>query len=477
MSWWTAGFPPNLAAPPAHPDVKAADMDVVSDVKPAVAAPTAPFRPSRSWYVVGLLALLYAISFMDRFMLALLVEPVSREMGLGDAQMGLLLGGGFAAVYAIGGLPIAYILDNNERRRVLVAGVLLWSASTILSAFAGSFASLTVFRAGVALGEAVLTPAAVSLIADLFPREKRGLPISVYAAVSSVMVTGALLINGLALEAASHLAIYYAMPPWRLALILVGLPGVILAILFYLTVAEPKRGAMDEHVAPAAPASDTGAQGGHFLGYLARQWRYYLPFYCTAGCLSMYSFAVVTWIPTLIVRRFGEAPATAGYFLGSVGVPAALLGVFFWPWLANRIDRAGRRDGIMVAYAIAVAIAVPLLVLMPLASSVGTLLAGCFLTIVCTSASGCLVQLAVQAYGPVHMRARLMALALLFINLIGYTVGPLAVALLAEHWAGSRAALAHGMSSLGLGAGLLSLVAVIVGWRAVTRTRLLEDID
>lgn len=443
------------------------------------ASPITPSRigynPKRSWYIVGLLALLYAVSFMDRFMLALLIEPISREMGVSDAQMGLLLGGGFAAVYALGGLPLAFILDNNERRRILVAGVVLWSLSTLVSGFASNFATLALCRSGVALGEAVLTPAAISLIADLFPREKRGLPISIYAAVSSVMVTGSLVVNGGALALATALAPYHGVAPWRVALLFVGLPGLLLALLFYLTVKEPVRGGMDEHdvTRPAPPEhADTGF--GH---YLRRQWRFYLPYYCATGCLSMYSFAVVTWVPTLMVRRFGEEPAVTGYLLGAVGAPAALLGVFFWPWYATRLERRGHREGIMSAYLLAVIIVFPVMILMPLAAKTSLLLVGCFLAICCTSTAGCLTQLAVQSYGPNRMRARLVAVALLFMNLIGYTLGPLLVVLIGRLWPDDPASLGYGLSVLGGIAGVCAVGAIAMARWSVTRTSLLEESD
>lgn len=439
-------------------------------------ATPAAFRPGPAWYAVGLLALLYAVSFMDRFMLALLIGPVSREIAISDTYIGLLLGGGFAAVYAIGGIPLAYALDNYERRRILLGGVVLWSLATIVSAFAQSFTSLILCRSAVALGEAVLTPAAVSLIADLFPREKRGLPISIYAAVSSVMVTGAFIANGLVLDLAGHLSVGLDLSAWRLALVLVGLPGLLLALLFGATVREPRRGAIDGHGAVERPGRPPEPGDEAFTAYLLRQWRFFLPFYCAVGCLSMYSFSVVTWLPTIIVRRFGETAVAAGLDLGSVGVPAALCGVFLWPWIAGRLDRSGGKTGIMTSFLIATACVMPLLVLMPLAGDRGTLLWACFLTIACTSASGCLVQLAVQAYGPDRVRARLMAVALLVMNLIGYTVGPLMVAVLAKNWPGDGTALAKGLASLGAACGILALLAVAVARQAVTRTALLAEV-
>src|SRR5580693_699217 len=129
------------------------------------------FSRTRAWYIVGFLTLLFVFSTVDRTILALLAAPVSKSLALTDAQMGLVLGLGFAALYSLAGLPLAQWIDIGTRRTVITAGVLLWSVMTVMSAMARDFTTLLICRAGVAFGEAVLSPAAVSLIADMFPRE------------------------------------------------------------------------------------------------------------------------------------------------------------------------------------------------------------------------------------------------------------------------------------------------------------------
>lgn len=437
------------------------------------AAPLASIavRPGYAWYVVALLAALFAVSFMDRFMLALVVDPVSKELGLGDGQMALLLGAGFAALYSLGGLPIAQILDQSERRLVLIGGVVLWSATTILSAYTTSFAALAVCRAGVALGEAVLTPAAVSLIADLFPREKRALPISIYSAVSSVMVTGALVIDGAALHFATEWMPLHGMVPWRFALVLLGIPGLVIASVILLTVREPER------TASASASARDQISAAAFFSYLKRHWRFYLPYYVGLGLFAMYSFATVSWVPTLLIRRDGMDAATTGYLLGAVGAPSALLSTFLWPWLATRFEKRGHADGIVRAFLVSMIVAAPVFVLAPLASSPAFMLAGAGIAIGCLSSAGSLTPMVVQSYGPNRMRARLMALGLLAINLVGYTLGPLIVVLISRHWPADKGALAYGLAGLGIISGPCGFAAMAVARRAVTRSRLLDERD
>ncbi len=196
-----------------------------------------------AWYIVGVFAVLLMMSYFDRFILALLANPISQDLDVSDRQMGLLLGFGFAALYALAGLPIAYFLDRGNRVRGVAMGVFVWSVGTIASAFAESYSQLLVMRASVAIGEAVLTPAMVSLIADLFEPKARSGPTSIYIAIGTIMTGGAFVIGGLAVDVAGVIqgSLLPDWPVWRITLILVGLPGILLAILLLSTVREPAR--------------------------------------------------------------------------------------------------------------------------------------------------------------------------------------------------------------------------------------------
>lgn len=401
-------------------------------------------KVARAWYVVGILTLIYAISFVDRFILALLAEPVGRELQLGDGQMGILLGAGFAIVYALAGLPAAQLIDQRERRKIVTLGVSLWSAGTVISAFADGFAMLATCRASVALGEAVLTPAAISLIADLFPAHKRALPMSVYASMSGLMTIGSFVIGGATLGIATSLEAQIGLSPWRGTLLIVGFPGLLLALLFFLTVREPLRS--------GGPATIEDTAFSAFLRYLSAKWRFYLPFYLGSALLVMYAYANLAWLPTLLVRAHGADPATAGYLIG-LTLPAAMFGIFFFPWLSTRLDRAGEGTGIVRAFLIASIAGAPFLILAPLAGTTTTLLLGVSGGMICLATTGSLGPLAMQAFGPSRMRARLMALSLLCTSMLGFAIGPTAVGLLSTQWQGDPMSLGRGLSVLGMVAG------------------------
>jgi len=383
---------------------------------------------------------------VDRYILTLLVQPLKAELGVSDFQLGLLIGVAFAVLYSLVGIPIAQAIDRGRRKVILAGGVILWSAATILSGLATDYAHLFVLRAGVAIGEAVLTPAAVSLIADMFDRNERALPTSIYMAVSGIMGTGAFAVGGVALDLAEALAPSLGLPPWRAALILVGAPGVLLAVLIILTVAEPQRRV--EGPSAQDPASQKG------WSYLIANRRLYLPFYLGVGVLNIFSMGLVAWLTTFLVRAHGIEPAEAGYLFSIAGVPAGAFGSFLWPWIAGKLEARGRADASFVLLAVTAVLVVPLAWLVPAAPSatITALLVGVIIVVV--SANTTLPLLIIQAAGPGWIRGRLTAICLLAYGLIGLALGPVLVAGLGERLPQSPRALGLSLALTATGAGL-----------------------
>lgn len=430
-------------------------------------SPQGEVRAGYGWYVVIILCTLYAISFVDRFFLALIADPVSRSLGINDWQLGFLMGAGFAVVYSLAGLPISHWIDRRSRRGILIFGVCFWSLSTIACGFAVDFVSLAVLRAGIAIGEAVLTPATITVIVDLFPPRKRALPVAVYSAVSGVMSAGAFLLGGVALELAAALAPAWGVETWRIGLVIVGVPGLLVILVLALSIPEPVR--RESPRAPGAGEIDD-SDVRSFIRHLRRHWRFYLPFYLATGLFVLFTIAMVSWVPTLLVRGHGLSPSTAGYLFGMVGVPAGLLGTFFWSWFATRLERKGTGGGLLLAYGAAPVIASPFFVLAPVSSSPALLMTGLAFAIFCLAAPGVLPPLVIQSYTPPRMRARLMAISLLSITLFGYSVGPMIVPWAAQNWAGDALALGYGLSVLGIMAGPPAALCLFLSRRAFLRS-------
>jgi len=401
---------------------------------------------ARGWYVVSLLCGLFIFSFVDRLILSLLTAGIGQDLNVSDTQLGLLIGTSFAVVYSLAGIPLAHFLDRTNRKRILVAGVVLWSGMTIASGFATSFGMLAVFRAGVALGEAVLTPAAVSLIADMFPREKRVLPTAVYAAMSSLMGVGGLVIGAAALQLAESVSPSVGLAPWRIVLVIAGLPALMLAILFALTVREPVRGRFDG--SDAVRMEDSGF--GAFLTYLRSNAAFYLPFYLGTALVVTYLFGIMTWTPTLLIRGHGADAASAGYSFGLVGMSFGLLGAIFWPRLVVVLGRRGWRDPIILGLVLGCLVGAPVMTLAPAMPSQALLLGGMGVVVFMGASIASLLPIAIQTYGPPHLRARLMSFVMLSQSLIGYGLGPPLIAKIAGRWEGEGMAFGYALLIAGL---------------------------
>lgn len=391
--------------------------------------------PSSGWYVVALMSLLIASSYIDRHILSVLAAPVAAELKLSDPQLGLLLGVGFALLYSLAGLPLAHLLDRSNRIRIVSAGVLLWSGCTIASSLAQNFAQLLVLRAGVALGEAVILPGTISLIADLFLPASRHRPTAMFSAVGTLMAGGAFIVGAAAVQLAELMRPSFDIQEasWRITLVLVGLPGIPIALLLLATTKDP-RGASGTSEGGASRLADLGL-------HLATHVRFYLCFYIALGCIAAAGLAAVAWLPTMLHRVYGLDVAEASYSFGFAALPAGVIGTIFWTWLVQHLDRAGRAGPleafaagsvIMAAAAAMIATSPPLWALQ---LAMGTFIAGSAVLTV-------LPALCVHAVGPARMRAKLASLNLMAANLIGLSVGTLAIPLLANRWAGAHSPLA-----------------------------------
>ena len=225
------------------------------DIAPQAAAPTgAAARPSiKRYYVLGILTVVYALNFLDRTIFNVLIEPIKKEFVLSDTTMGLLAGFGFVLFYSLLGIPIARVADRLNRRNIVAIAFAFWSAMTFLCGMASSVATLALARIGVGIGESAGTPASQSLVADLFNKNERPRALGIYAIGTYLGVFLGYFIGG-------YVNQHYG---WRMAFFTAGLPGIALAAVLWLTISEPKRGAMAETFTPE-PIGPT-------LGFLARK--------------------------------------------------------------------------------------------------------------------------------------------------------------------------------------------------------------
>ena len=385
-------------------------------------------RPKRfySWYVVGLLSLLSIVSYADRLILGILVDPVKAELQVNDTQMGFLLGMSFSFVYATLALFLANVADKHNRRNLIVAGVLVWSVMTSASAFSNGFWQLAFCRLGVGLGEAALGPAALSIIADLFEKQRRHTPISVFLSAGVVGGTAAFIIGGAAVLFVAQMSdvalpVIGSLTPWRLVFLCMGIPGIFLGFLMLFSVREPQR--RKDEAGTVIEAASTK----EVVAHLKERRSEYLPIFGGMLFVQMMVYAVVSWYASVLIRNFGLSISSAGFSFGLVGMLFGTSGAILGPYMVGVLERRGRPDAVLIVGLFAVSAAAPATIWAPIAPTVVLSLAAMAVVMFSLSAASALAPLLPQLIAPNAMRARVTALYFFIANIIGLGVTPIIV--------------------------------------------------
>jgi MFS family permease len=419
---------------------------MLSTPEPATAKPQPALRaieeepyPSSvyAWYVVGALTIVYVFSFIDRQILNLLVRPIRRDLGISDTQMSLLMGMSFALFYTFFGLPLGRLADSRSRRALIAAGFALWSVFTAGCGLVRNFAQMLLMRMGVGVGEAALSPAAYSIITDYFPPKRRATAISVYSMGIYIGSGLAFIIGGTVAGYAAkqdlwQLPVVGATRPWQVVFFMVGLPGVLLALLMF-TIREPKRRDLRLIKTEGGKAAVTALPFAEVFAYIRKNKTTFICHNLGFALLSFSSYGSSAWVPTLFVRKHGWAESYAGQVYGWIVMIFCTLGIVaggrFADWLAER----GRHDATMRTGLIVSVAWFPFGMVYPLladgVAAAWLLAPAAFLT----AAPFGVAPAAIQQIMPSAMRAQASAVYLFVINLIGLGVGPTAVAMTTDY--------------------------------------------
>lgn len=297
-----------------------------------------------AWYVVFVLMCCYTFSFIDRQIMAFLVGSIKQDLQINDTEMGLLGGLAFSVFFTLMGLPMGRLADTRSRRGVVAVGVLFWSAMTVACSLAKSFWSLFGARMGVGIGEATLAPAAFSLVSDYFPKDKIARALSVYAMGILIGSGLALMLGGAVVQAVTKMPpvdvpVLGTMAAWRLTFVIVGLPGVLIALLV-LTIREPRRRNL---MRDAQGAVATVGIGEAFRQIKLRR-ASVLGVAFGMAFQSMCNYAVSFWAPTYFARIHGWSPAPSGMVLGLCNMFAGCAGLFIGGWLCDKWQKKGLRE-------------------------------------------------------------------------------------------------------------------------------------
>jgi predicted MFS family arabinose efflux permease len=300
---------------------------VVNFASPTAEAMSAPPATGGRYYTLLLLTLIYSLNFLDRTIFNVLIEPIKKEFALSDTMIGLLAGFGFALMYCVLGMPIARIADRRSRRNIVALGLALWSAMTTLCGMAQNATTLAFARVGVGIGEAAGTPASQSLIADLFDKDERPRALGIFAIGTYLGVFLGYVFGGWVNQ-------YFG---WRTAFMGAGLPGLAIALLLWLSVQEPARGAQDADT-PRVVRDDMRTT----FSFLIAQ-RSYILVLIGFSLTSYTNYATAVWIPPFLARvhhlSSAEIGTYAGTFKGLFGIAGTLLGGFVVARISRSEDR------------------------------------------------------------------------------------------------------------------------------------------
>lgn len=406
-----------------------------------------------AWYVIVILLLVTLFSQLDRQLPALLVKPIRQEFGVSDTAFSLLQGYAFALIYTIAGLPFGRLVDRTNRRNLIILGIACWSAMTVASGFAESYTQLLLARMGVGFGEAVLAPAAYSIIADYVAPDRRGRAMSVYYVSLAVGSGFSLFLGGLVFHLLPPGGVEIPglgmMVPWRLMFPIAGLPG-FLMVLMLLTVREPVR--LEVTGVVSAPVSIRD-----FVSYLAANRATFIRVIACPSLLAIIGYGCLAWAPTLYERRFHIPPSSSGVILGLLVAGSGLVGTLVSGQLSDRWSKAGlpaARFRVMVG---AWVILLPGAATWPLVNDPTLSFALLALTITGLSLGQAAVPPSIQDIVPNRMRGQAIAVYLLVAGLAGIGFGPTAVALLTDQWFRNDMALPYSLASVAVPAGLVGL--------------------
>jgi MFS family permease len=406
------------------PAITPTETQATAAVTKADAAPSLHY----AWYVVAVLTLLYAFSFIDRQIFSLLVGPLRRDLHIGDTRISLLMGFSFALFYTFFGIPLGRLADIYSRRLIIAAGLVLWSGFTASCGLATTFEVMLLLRMGVGVGEAALSPAAYSLITDYFPRERLCTALSVYSMGIYVGSGLAYLLGGLVVAYASTQAMWTipllgTVHPWQIIFLLVGLPGIAVASLLF-TVREPTNRGTARH--SAVPMRKV-------FSYILENRRTVLLHNIGFGLLALSSYASGAWVPEFYRRHFHWSIGTLGVVYGSFVAVFGCIGIVGAGRLADYLRHRGRGNATLFVGALIGLVSLPVNCLLYLAPSATwatiCLIPGCALA----AAPFGIAPAAIQQMMPASMRGQASAVYLFSINLIGLGIGPTAVGAITQY--------------------------------------------
>jgi len=384
-----------------------------------------------AWFVVGVLSLASIVSYIDRQIINLLVEPIKADLGINDTQIGLLQGFSFALFYALLALPLARLADSGNRVNIISIGIVCWSMATFFCGLASTFVMLFFARMFVGVGEATLAPAGYSILSDYFRKERAALAISIFTGSGFIgsglaYILGGVIITALNDMGALSLPIIGQLAPWQMAFIAVSIPGIFLFGLMRF-VREPVRLETTNN----SQKSDSSLSA--VLSHIKTNPQLFIGVFFGLTLMAAGAYAVNMWTPTYFIRVHEWTPLKIGSIFGLLVVVASASGVFAGGALASLLMRRGLAGANLIVPAAAGLLAIPFAIAFPLAPSptlsLVLLTPALFFSAVPFGCGTAVLPL----ISPNRIRAQIVAIYLLIANLVGFTLGPTSIGFLTDY--------------------------------------------
>ena len=382
--------------------------------------PTNPAAPRDRWYVLAVLTIVYAMNIADRFSISTLIEPIQQELHLSDSGIAFLTGVALALFYVTVGIPIAALADRASRRNILALALAIWSGMTALCGLAQNYWQLLLARFAVGIGEAGGTPPSTSILADKFPPARRPMALTIFALGASL---GAWLGSSVAGAAAERAG-------WRAAFLVLGIPGLLIALVVWLTVREPRRGQLDSAPTPSQPSTLRAT-----LRLIAGQ-RSAVHLLLGGSAATFWSWGLMWWTPTFLQRSHHLTVGQAGQLLGPMHLIAGAGGTLLAGWVMGRPAAADPRYVARLLGWVTALATIPSIILYWVASlKAATALLWVLVPAVYFYIGPILGLL--QNVVPANMRATACAILLFIANVANLVLAPQIIGWLSDWFAGS----------------------------------------
>ena len=439
--------------------------DPVAGVAP-VAVPVTGLRRFYPWYIAAVLMVAYVLSFLDRQILYLMVGPIRHDLHITDFQFSLLTGGALGIFYTLMGLPNGYLADRYSRKNIIAIGITLWSVMTAFCGLARTYPILFLGRIGVGVGEATLSPSAYSILSDSFDKTRLPRAMSVYVlglfvGAGLALILGGEIIGLIQKTPAIVLPLLGAMRSWNLVFIVIGLPGLLIA-LWVSTLKEPARTGLVR-----SPIASGKVPFAEVLAFLRRYPLMSLSLFVGSALFSVIAYTD-SWYPELFIRTWGWTARETGRMNGISSLIGGPLGLLFAGWYSSRSLAKGRSDACLrlTAWA-ALGIMIPAC-LLPIAPSATIMAAFLIPYKFFIGFTPVLIPSAIQMVAPNHLRAQLGATFLLATGLFGVSMGPILPACLSDFVFTGARALPHALSTTAL---VLGPVTFGITWLGLKQYR------